>query len=310
MEIESIINYLGYAGLFTVIYSIYKFFSYFLYNYYNPTQVSLWDHVGKWGLITGPTEGIGEAMTTELARCGINVILVGRNKEKLENVAESMEILYDVKTKIIEVDFLADDEEEYSMRIAKGIEGLEVAVLINNVGMTGDLAPFHAHEKGSIKTSADLIKCNINSVNNMLALITPQMLEREKGIIINMSSLSCKFPIAYNAVYSATKAYIHYLSLSLNYEYAMKGVTVQCYYPSRVVTRMNETFEPSQTVPTPDKYAAWAMNALGNYPASTGYIWHDLQEYLMDYVLPSWMTNSIIMDQSKEIIEKRKLKKK
>ena len=77
----------------------------------------------------------------------------------------------------------------------------------------------------------NLINVNIVSLNVMTRIILPQMIERKKGAIINISSLSAAFPTPLLTVYAGSKSYVDLFSQGLCREYGPKGVTIQCIMP-------------------------------------------------------------------------------
>ncbi|CAB4015984.1 very-long-chain 3-oxoacyl- reductase, partial [Paramuricea clavata] len=88
---------------------------------------------GEWAVVTGCTDGIGKSYAKQLAAKGLNIILMSRSREKLDDTAFEIEKDYKVKTKIIQVDF-SGGHEIYEP-IAKELEGFEIGVLVNNVGV-------------------------------------------------------------------------------------------------------------------------------------------------------------------------------
>merc|ERR1712086_95391 len=91
---------------------------------------------GEWAVVTGSTDGIGKAMAFEMARKGLNVVLVGRSVEKLAAVKEECSAKYpkvSVKTEV--VDFASFSVKD-AQRITDMLSGIEVGVLVNNVGIS------------------------------------------------------------------------------------------------------------------------------------------------------------------------------
>ncbi|KAM0052271.1 putative short-chain dehydrogenase/reductase SDR, NAD(P)-binding domain superfamily [Helianthus debilis subsp. tardiflorus] len=97
---------------------------------------------GSWALVTGSTDCIGKAFAFELAKQGLNIILVGRNPSKLETVSTEIKSKFE-KTQIKEVVFdLSGDLNEGIKRISEAIDGLDVGILINNAGVSYPYARF------------------------------------------------------------------------------------------------------------------------------------------------------------------------
>jgi 17beta-estradiol 17-dehydrogenase / very-long-chain 3-oxoacyl-CoA reductase len=243
---------------------------------------------GDWAIVTGATDGIGKAYAFALAKRGLNIILVSRTPFKLQNVAADIESKYlGIRTKIIDVDF-SSSHETYIPRIEEAIRGLNIGVLVNNVGMSYD------HPEPFLNTSSEmvnkLILCNIVSVNEMTRLILPQMVERKKGAIINLASLGGAMCTPLLSVYSATKAYVDRFTEGLEYEYGRKGITVQCIMPGYVVSNMSKIRRANMMAPMPDKFVASALSRLGIESRTTGYWFHDLMLWGIGSLMPGCLS--------------------
>lgn len=161
---------------------------------------------GSWALVTGPTDGIGKGFAFQLAKKGLNLVLVGRNPDKLKDVSDSIKAKYgQIQIKSVVVDFSGDLDEGVE-KIKETIEGLDVGVLINNVGVSYPYARFF-HEVDD-KLLADLIKVNVEGTTKVTQAVLPGMLKRKKGAIVNIGSGAAivipSDPLY--AVYAATKA--------------------------------------------------------------------------------------------------------
>lgn len=266
---------------------------------------------GKWALVTGSTDGIGQAYAMALAKSNMNIILVSRTQSKLDLTASQIVERYpSVQTRTIAVDFVNDDDTSYRLKIAREIEDLEVAILVNNVGLSYAFpAPFLEIEGGTNEVASDLIKCNITSVNSMTALVLPQMVERKSGIVINISSLSGLMPTPLLSVYSASKAYVDVFSRGLHDEYKKSGITVQSVAPGYVVSKLSKIRKPTLIAPTPDVFVKSALNTLGIKIHTTGFWLHDVIVWMLNDMLPEWLATKITHD-SLIGIRKSALKKK
>nr|XP_025137803.1 UDP-N-acetylglucosamine/UDP-glucose/GDP-mannose transporter isoform X7 [Bubalus bubalis] len=143
---------------------------------------------------------------TKLARQGFNVVLISRTLEKLQAIAAEIELTIGSTVKTIQADFAKDDIYDY---IKEKLKGLEIGILVNNVGMLPNLLPSHF-----LNTPADiqsLIHCNITSVVKMTQLILKHMESRQKGLILNISSGVALFPWPLYSTYSASKAFVCYI---------------------------------------------------------------------------------------------------
>ncbi|KAE8606274.1 hypothetical protein XENTR_v10010654 [Xenopus tropicalis] len=181
--------------------------------------------IGKWAVVTGATDGIGKAYAEELAKRGMNIVLISRSPEKLEEVAKQIKEKFKVETKIIAADF-GKPTEIYG-RIESGLRDLEIGVLVNNVGVSYEHPEYFLEIPDLENTLDKMININITSVCQMTRLVLPGMLGRGRGVILNISSASGMYPVPLLTVYSATKAFVDFFSRGLQAEYRSKGVTVQ-----------------------------------------------------------------------------------
>lgn len=116
---------------------------------------------------------------------------------------------------------------------------LQVGILINNAGMNSDYPELF------VKTPEEIInktlQLNVVALTGITRVILPGMIERQKGVIINVSSISGLFVACpYLAAYAATKAYVIKFSANLAAEVAQNGITVQCIAPGLVATKMTK----------------------------------------------------------------------
>lgn len=161
---------------------------------------------GSWAVVTGPTDGIGKGFAFQLARKGLNLILVGRNPDKLKDVCDSIKSKNGgVQIKSVVVDFSGDLDEGVK-RVQDAIEGLDVGILINNVGVSYPYARFfHEVDEQLLK---NLIKVNVEGTSKITHAVLPAMIKKKKGAIVNIGSGAAivipSDPLY--SVYAATKA--------------------------------------------------------------------------------------------------------
>ncbi|KAI3902618.1 hypothetical protein MKW92_050536 [Papaver armeniacum] len=241
---------------------------------------------GSWAIVTGPTDGIGKAFAFQLARKGLNLILVGRNPDKLKEVSDSITQKFGGKIQIknVVVDFSGDIDGGVK-KIQEVIDGLDVGLLINNVGVSYPYARFfHEVDEELLK---NLIKINIEGTTKVTQAVIPGMLKRKKGAIVNIGSGAATVipsdPLY--AVYAGTKAYIDQFSRCLYVEYKKNGIDVQCQVPLYVATKMASIRRASLVVPSTDGYARAAMRWIGYEPRCTPY-WPHSVIWTLVYMLP------------------------
>ncbi|KAH9708480.1 Very-long-chain 3-oxoacyl-CoA reductase 1 [Citrus sinensis] len=159
----------------------------------------------SWALVTGPTDGIGKSFSFELAKRGLNLVLVGRNPDKLKDVSDSIQANGDL--------------DEGVERIKEAIEGLDIGILIKMLRMVDEVL------------LNNLIKINVKGTPKVTRAVLPAMLKRKKGAIVNIGSGAAlgitSGPPLYS-VYPAAKAYVDQFSRCLYVEYKKSGIDVLC----------------------------------------------------------------------------------
>lgn len=229
---------------------------------------------GKWAVITGATDGIGKAYAEALAKKKLNVILISRTQAKLDDVASNIEQTYSVETRTIAADFTNPEEIYYN--IDKQVHGLDIGVLVNNVGMSYPHPEYFLDLKNKDEVYENIIKCNILSATNMCKIVLPGMVERKRGVVINISSTAAQIPSPLLTVYAASKSYVEKFSEDLATEYERHGITVQCLLPGYVATNMSKIKSSTWMAPSPSKYVKEAMATIGIREKTTGYFPHTL----------------------------------
>lgn len=258
---------------------------------------------GKWGVVTGATDGIGFAYAEELCKKGLNVLLISRTQKKLDEKKEELEAKFSGKG--IEIRTLAIDFSKFGgvgnagvAAVAKAIEDLDVGVLVNNVGASYKFARYW-HELDDEKVE-ELITLNILSTTWMTKIVLPGMIKKKKGAIVNIASAAGTFTNPLLAQYGAAKSYVLMFSKSLNEELASFGVHVQCQVPMFVATKLASIRRSSLTVPSPAGYARAGVAAIGYesfvspYWSHAPYLWllMNLPESVSSY-LTMWMHKDI-----------------
>lgn len=257
---------------------------------------------GSWAVVTGATDGIGRALAHELAARKLNVVLISRTLEKLEATAAELREQHQVETRVVVADFTEGAKSGLYERIAEQLQGLEVGVLVNNVGMSYPSALFF-HELGDYAESKgvvdDMVNMNVVSVTKMTQLVVKGMVERKKGFILNISSAAGRVPVGnpMYAEYSASKAYVDFFSRSLATELASKGVLVQCQSPYFVLSKLSKLRDKDASLfnITPQAYARASLAAIDDGASVVPYWSHALQDWVLQ-TLPEWLVSRFLMN--------------
>ncbi|XP_059927275.1 very-long-chain 3-oxoacyl-CoA reductase-B [Gadus macrocephalus] len=248
--------------------------------------------LGQWAVVTGATDGIGKAYAEELARRGFNIVLISRSQEKLDDVSKAIESKCGVQTKTIAADFSTRD---IYPKIEEGLAGLEIGVLVNNVGVSYGYPEFFLSIPNLDSFINTLINVNITSVCQMTSLVLPRMVQRKKGAILNISSASALAPIPLLTVYSASKAFVDFFSRGLEAEYKSQGIIIQSVLPSFVATKLSKIRRATLDKPTPQRYVAAALGTVGLQSQTSGYFPHAVLGWLTTVLLPAKLVTSYMM---------------
>ncbi|CAG01042.1 unnamed protein product, partial [Tetraodon nigroviridis] len=210
--------------------------------------------------------------------------LISRSQEKLADVAATLKELYSVETKTIAVDFGRSDI--YS-KIEEGLAGLEIGVLVNNVGVSYSYPEYYLHIPDLENFITNMIHVNVTSVCQMTRLVLPRMADRSRGVILNISSASGMYPVPLLTVYSATKAFVDFFSRGLQEEYRRQGIIIQSVLPFFVATKMTRIRKPTLDKPTPERYVAAELSTVGLQSQTNGYFPHAVMGWVTTKLVPS-----------------------
>jgi len=186
-------------------------------------------------LITGASSGIGAAYADRMAKRGSNLILVARNVERLNFLANKLRKERGVNVEVISTDLT--NESDIS-RIEKILStDKRITMLINNAGV-GAVSKLIESDVNKMK---EMINLNVLALTRLTYAAVPAFVEKGKGTIINISSIAAINPEALNGVYGGTKAFVLALTNSLHYELADAGLRVQAVLPGVIATEFWET---------------------------------------------------------------------
>lgn len=191
---------------------------------------------GKHALVTGGTSGIGKAIALKFAESGADVTILGTNQERAESTLKELQAISSTQNFAAKIVNIAHPEEIRAL--AKEIQ---IDILVNNAGITRDKL-FMAMKEDDWN---DVINVNLNAVYHLThAFIRPML--KNKGKIINISSVSGLSGNPGQANYSAAKAGLIGMTRTLARELGGKGVTVNCIAPGFVTTPMTDKLNEAQ----------------------------------------------------------------
>ncbi len=241
---------------------------------------------GKWALVTGASAGFGWHFARYIAEEGLNVALVARRRERLDELASSLESDYGVQTLVIEQDL---SRPESTAKVHAGFGERELGILVLNAGF-GYHGEYLKQSEAQMETMVGL---NCLSYATLARRFLPSMVERGRGALIMVSSVLGYFPGPWNAVYTATKAFDLALGESIREELKDSGVDLLNLCPGMTATEFHEVANekgrklkvaPDRPMDKPEEIVELALKNLGR--KGTVYPMQGLPAALVSRLLP------------------------
>ncbi len=182
-------------------------------------------------LVTGASSGIGEGFARRLAEEGTDLVLVARNGEKLNALAEELS----VESEVIVADLL-DRQQLAAVEDRLRDSGRPIDLLVNNAGF-GVIGDFVATD---IDAGTDVVMLNVVALQRLAHAAGSTMAERGRGSILNVSSVAGMAPSPGWSTYGASKAYVTSFSQGLHLELGPLGVHVSVLCPGLTRTEFQE----------------------------------------------------------------------
>ena len=186
--------------------------------------------MSSWAVVTGATAGIGESFSRLLASNKYNLVLVARDLPRLKERAQGLEAKFGIKTHIIQADLATD---EGCLKVERFIVENQIDVLINNAGF----GTSKAFTTSTLEIEQQLLDVLVRTPMRLMHVALPLMKQRNKGIIINVSSVAGYIA---GGSYSASKSYLTVLTESLHTELAATDVKVSALCPGFTRTEFHQ----------------------------------------------------------------------
>ncbi|KAG6813746.1 hypothetical protein H0H92_007698 [Tricholoma furcatifolium] len=267
---------------------------------------------GAWAVVTGASDGIGKEFAFELARAGFNVLLVARNKALLQTTASDIAKKHPgVSTEIHSIDFSKNDEAAYQS-LSTVLNDRDIGVLggcivlysvfdvltcqsVNNVGKSHTMPVYLVDTPKEEIT--DIVAINVNATLRVTQAVLPGMVERKRGLILNIGSFAGAIPSPMLATYSGTKAFLATFTSALAEEVRAHNITVEHVNTYFVVSKLSKIRKSSALIPEPKPFVRSVLSKIGlacgaaysgRPGTSTPYWSHALLDYAMTMIgLPS-----------------------
>jgi short-subunit dehydrogenase len=185
-------------------------------------------------LITGASTGIGATYAERLAQRGHDLVLVARDKSRLDVLAQRLRSDHQVAVDVLQADLT--DRADLATVEARLRDDAGIGILLNNAGM--------AQTGGFLQQTAEsierLVTLNTTALTRLAAAVAPRFVQAGAGAIVNIGSVVGFAPEFGMSIYGATKAFVLFLSQSLSLELAPRGVYVQAVLPAATRTEIWE----------------------------------------------------------------------
>ncbi len=184
-------------------------------------------------LITGASSGIGKATAEAFAKSNIDLILCGRRRERLQELSEALGPY--VKTTTLEFD-VRDRKEAFKAIDSLPAEWQNIDILVNNAGNAHGFGPI---DEGDPDDWDAMLDSNVKGLLYLTKAVTPGMVQRGRGHIVNVSSIAGKQTYANGTVYCASKAAVEALSEGMRLDLTQHGIKVTNIAPGAVETEFS-----------------------------------------------------------------------
>lgn len=182
-----------------------------------------------YALITGASSGIGKAFAKKFAQMGYDLIITGRRLDLLNHLSETISNQYNVQVKACKIELSDHNQLENFIHF---INDFDIEVLVNNAGF-GFKSRFLDED---LSIQVKMVGVHVLTPMRLIHAVLPGMLRRNKGIIINVSSISANTPLSAGVVYAATKSFLKHFTESLYLENIKSNVVFQSLCPGFTIS--------------------------------------------------------------------------
>ncbi len=247
---------------------------------------------GNWGLVAGAAEGLGEAFCRVLASRGMNIILVDKKKDAMEDLATFLESNFEIATQCLHLDLAGKESSKAIMELAKN---RNCRLLIYNAAYSR-VKPLLDHQEDEIDKYLDV---NCRTLLHTVYGFADHLKEYSSGGILMMSSLAGLWGTQLVAPYGATKAFTLNLAESLNYEFKQYNIDVMACISGATATPAYLSTNPKYgtlkpSVMEPGKVASYAVSQLGKKAYCIPGFNNKLNYFLMTRIFPRRTSGSLI----------------
>jgi uncharacterized protein len=227
------------------------------------TQPGFLEEYGPAALVTGASSGIGKSFVECLAAIGMNLVLVARRIQRLEELATRLEKDHGIQVTVCQVDL---SRPTAAQQILDATASVDVGLVVSNAGfgLKGD------HSNNDPQAMTDMLMVNCNTPMLLAHGFIPRLRRRGKGGLLFTSSVEALLGCPYSAAYSASKALVNSLGEALWGELSPEGIDVLTICPGATDTEAPalQGIDPAtlKNLMSPDAVAQLALDNLKNGP--------------------------------------------
>jgi short-subunit dehydrogenase len=179
-----------------------------------------------YALITGASKGIGRAIAYNLAAKKINLLLIARSENLLNEISIDLSHQFAIDVKYVRIDLAQENAAENILEWVKK-NNLQINILINNAGygLSGGF------EKYSAEIHAEMMHVNMISLVKLTSFFLPMLRKQSQSYILNIASTAAYQAVPYLSTYSASKSFVVSFSRALQHELKKTNVSVTCISP-------------------------------------------------------------------------------
>src|SRR5262245_14051125 len=230
-------------------------------------NLNLKQRYGGAALVTGASSGIGEAFARALAAEGLDLVVVARRRDRLETLAAELAKRHGVRAHVVAADLA---ERDAAARVIREVDaaGIEIGILLSNAGF-GTYGLFLDQDP---ETQLRIVEVNNRAMVALASAVAPRLAARGRGAIVFLASTAAYQPVAFEAVYGASKAFNLMFGEALWAELRPKGVDVVVLSPGFTPTEYQQkaamgTPKPITGWTSAERVAAEALATLGKAPS-------------------------------------------
>ncbi|MFP6654975.1 MAG: SDR family NAD(P)-dependent oxidoreductase [Myxococcota bacterium] len=256
----------GFSGIFVGLIAASPFLglAYAFWNardYFAQTSLRLAQRYGNWALITGASSGIGVSLARAIAAEGMNVVLSARREDRLQSLAAELAETFEIETRVVAADLA---ERSGQAGLLEAVSDLEIGLLVNNAGV-GYAGRFDLLDGEQLRR---LVSVNCEAPLVLTHALVQGMRDRGRGGILWTGSIAGRQPLPLHAVYSATKAFDHFIGEALWAELRTSNIDVVVLEPGSTETEFQQVAgEISHAGASADEVARIGLVALGQQPS-------------------------------------------